>query len=128
MQPHFLALHGLSKLLQTIHLVAQRLNPQLRLTGVVFCMYESGTRLASEVSSDVDQFFQDSRGQQVPWSDARTFQTRVRRNIRLAEAPSFGRSIFNYAPACHGAEDYRKLSVELMAYQPESGHGLAAAG
>src|SRR5205085_4901294 len=57
LQPHFLALHGLSKLLQTIELVARRLNERLRLTGVVFCMYESGTRLAAEVARDVDDFF-----------------------------------------------------------------------
>ncbi|HUS40731.1 MAG: ParA family protein [Pirellulales bacterium] len=118
MQPHFLALHGLSKLLQTIHIVAGRLNDQLSLTGVVFCMYESGTRLAAEVSSDVGKFFEESRGQNVPWSNACAFQTKIRRNIRLAEAPSFGRSIFDYAPASHGAEDYRKLATELLAYQP----------
>ena len=113
MQPHFLALHGLSKLLQTIHLIAQRLNPTLALLGVVFCMYESGTRLAAEVSGDVEQFFNQSQGQQVPWSDARVFQARIRRNVRLAEAPSFGRSIFNYAPECNGATDYRNLAGEL---------------
>src|SRR5437667_1837943 len=56
MQPHFLALHGLSKLLQTIDLVAKRLNDRLRLTGVVLCMYESGTRLAAEVARDVEKF------------------------------------------------------------------------
>ena len=55
LQPHFLALHGLSKLLQTIDLVARRLNPKLRLSGVVYCMYESGTRLAAEVTNDVDE-------------------------------------------------------------------------
>jgi chromosome partitioning protein len=113
MQPHFLALHGLSKLLQTIHMIAKRLNPSLALAGVVFCMYESGTRLAAEVSGDVEQFFEQSRGQQVPWSDARVFQSRIRRNVRLAEAPSFGRSIFNYAPECNGAVDYRSLVSEL---------------
>jgi len=126
MQPHFLALHGLSKLLQTIQLVSQRLNDQLSLTGVVFCMYESGTRLAAEVSSDVEKFFVESRGQAVPWSGACAFQTKVRRNIRLAEAPSFGRSIFDYAPVSHGAEDYRQLVTELLAYQPARGQSAAA--
>ncbi|MEX0585624.1 MAG: ParA family protein, partial [Pirellulales bacterium] len=48
------------------------------------------------------------------WSDARTFQTRIRRNIRLAEAPSFGQSIFDYAPDSNGAEDYRQLAAEVI--------------
>ncbi|MCE9544228.1 MAG: AAA family ATPase [Planctomycetia bacterium] len=115
LQPHFLALHGLSKLLSTIDLVARRLNERLRLSGVVLCMYESGTRLASEVSGDVEEFFTAGRGQQTPWSHARIFTTRIRRNIRLAEAPSFGQSIFDYAPDCHGAEDYRALAAEIAA-------------
>ena len=60
LQPHFLALHGLSKLLQTIDLVAKRLNDRLKLSGVVYCMYESGTRLAAEVADDVEQFFSET--------------------------------------------------------------------
>lgn len=115
MQPHFLALHGLSKLLQTIQLISQRLNPSLRLAGVVFCMYESGTRLAAEVSGDVESFFQQCGDQNVPWSAAQVFKSRIRRNVRLAEAPSFGRSIFNYSPECNGAVDYRGLANEVMA-------------
>ena len=114
LQPHFLALHGLSKLLQTIDLVARRLNPKLRLSGVVYCMYESGTRLAAEVTSDVDDFFTRARQPNTPWADAQTFQTRIRRNIRLAEAPSFGQSIFAYAPGSNGAEDYQQLARELL--------------
>src|SRR3954470_12644359 len=61
LQPHFLALHGLSKLLQTIEIVSKRLNPRLKLTGVVLCQYESATRLAAEVARDVDEFFQSQR-------------------------------------------------------------------
>lgn len=114
LQPHFLALHGLSKLLQTIELVAKRLNPKLRLSGVVYCMYESGTRLAAEVTSDVDEFFARARQPNTPWAEAQTFQTRIRRNIRLAEAPSFGQSIFGYAPDSNGAEDYQHLAQELL--------------
>ena len=113
MQPHFLALHGLSKLLQTIDLVAKRLNDRLKLSGVVYCMYESGTRLAAEVVHDVDQFFQETRRSRTPWSQTRTFQTRIRRNVRLAEAPSFGKSIFHYAPDSNGAEDYGQLAREV---------------
>src|SRR5262249_57852098 len=72
MQPHFLALHGLSKLLETIDLVSKRLNERLKLSGVVYCMYESGTRLASEVVHDVDQFLESSRRPSTPWAQTRT--------------------------------------------------------
>ncbi|MCA9723919.1 MAG: ParA family protein [Kurthia sp.] len=113
LQPHFLALHGLSKLLGTIDVVARRLNPKLQLTGVVFCMYESATRLAAEIKGDVDEFFQAERDPNSPWGRARSFETVIRRNIRLAEAPSFGKSIFEYAPDCNGADDYRSLSDEV---------------
>ncbi|GIW97736.1 MAG: chromosome partitioning protein ParA [Pirellulaceae bacterium] len=114
LQPHFLALHGLSKLLKTIQVVAKRLNPRLRLSGIVLCMYESGTRLAAEVTRDVDEFLAQQTHQQGVWSGARFFQTRIRRNIRLAEAPSFGQSIFQYAPNSNGAEDYRALAGEVL--------------
>jgi len=93
LQPHFLALHGLSQLLQTIEVVSRRLNPRLHLAGVVLCQYESATRLAGEVSQNVIEYFEDQRDQQKPWSGAKVFQTRIRCNIRLAEAPSFGQSI-----------------------------------
>ncbi len=115
LQPHFLALHGLSKLLQTIDLVSKRLNDRLKLSGVVYCMYDSGTRLAAEVTSDVEQFLEATRQPRTPWEHARTFQTRIRRNIRLAEAPSFGQSIFHYAPDSRGAEDYEQLAREVAA-------------
>ena len=115
LQPHFLALHGLSKLLETIDLIAHGLNPRLRLSGVVLCMYDSGTRLAGEVTADVEKFFHAANSHETPWSGARVFQTRVRRNVRLAEAPSFGQSIFQYAATSHGAEDYKHLAEELLA-------------
>ena len=113
LQPHFLALHGLSKLLETINLVSVRLNPRLKISGVVLCMYDVNTRLAGEVSDNVDQFFRSARDKTTPWSGAQTFQTRIRRNVRLAEAPSFGQSIFQYSPDSHGAEDYRRLAEEV---------------
>jgi chromosome partitioning protein len=94
--------------------VAKRLNGRLRLNGVILCMYDSSTRLALEVSQDVDEFFRRAQTEQSPWADARIFQTRIRRNVRLAEAPSFGQSIFQYAPASNGAEDYRNLAGELL--------------
>jgi chromosome partitioning protein len=113
LQPHFLALHGLSKLLETIELVAEHVNPRLRLLGVALCMYEAGTRLASEIGRDVDAFFSQGERAHPAWASGRLFTTRIRRNIRLAEAPSFGQSIFDYAPASHGADDYAALAAEV---------------
>jgi chromosome partitioning protein len=117
LQPHFLALHGLSKLLETIELVAERVNPRLGLLGVVLCMYEAGTRLAAEVGRDVESFFTSGlpsgAARHPSWASARLFHTRIRRNIRLAEAPSFGQSIFDYAPDSHGAADYAALAAEI---------------
>jgi len=60
LQPHFLALHGLSKLLRTIELVGKRLNPELTLSNVIYCMFDTGTRLANEVVDDVEMFFEDA--------------------------------------------------------------------
>jgi chromosome partitioning protein len=114
LQPHFLALHGLSKLLKTIELVSRRMNAQLKLTGVMLCMYDSNTRLAAEVSTDIDEFFQASNGRREFYRDAKFFDTRIRRNIRLAEAPSFGQSIFDYAGHSNGATDYRSLAEEII--------------
>lgn len=113
LQPHFLALHGLSKLLETIELVSERVNPRLRLLGVVLCMFEAGTRLAVEIGRDVDNFFSDTEAAHPSWAGAKLFATRIRRNIRLAEAPSFGQSIFDYAAGSNGAEDYMALAAEV---------------
>ena len=113
LQPHFLALHGLSKLLETTGLVARRINPRLAVTGVVLCLFDAATKLAQEVLGDLVGFLEQSRGMTVPWSSARVFETKIRRNIKLAECPSFGRSIFQYAPGCPGAADYRSLAAEV---------------
>ncbi len=114
LQPHFFALHGLSKLLETTALVARRVNPRLKVTGVVVCLYDAGTKLAQEVVADLRAFLGKSRGQNVPWADAEVFATKIRRNIKLAECPSFGKSIFEYAPNCPGAADYAALAGEVL--------------
>ncbi len=82
--------------------------------GVVLCMYEPGTRLAAEVATDVREFFEQRAAQGESWAQARTFETRIRRNIRLAEAPSFGQSILQYSGHSHGADDYRELCREVL--------------
>ncbi|MCZ2340435.1 MAG: AAA family ATPase [Bacteroidales bacterium] len=114
LQPHFFALHGLSKLLETTALVARRINPRLKVTGVVVCLYDAGTKLAQEVVGDLRTFLERSRGANVPWRDARVFDTRIRRNIKLAECPSFGKPIFDYAPTSAGATDYAALANEVI--------------
>ncbi|MBM3982118.1 MAG: ParA family protein [Planctomycetes bacterium] len=114
LQPHFLALHGLSKLLETTALVARRINPKLVVSGVVVCLYDAATKLAQEVVSDLTTFLDKSRGANVPWARAQVFGTRIRRNIKLAECPSFGKSVFAYAPKSSGAADYAALALEVM--------------
>src|ERR1700737_1992968 len=84
LQPHFLALHGMGKLLETTALVAKRINPALKVTGIILCLYEASTRLAQEVIDDLQEYLDKSRGGSVPWSKARIFKTRIRRNIKLA--------------------------------------------
>lgn len=120
LQPHFLALHGLSKLLRTVEVVSRRLNAQLRLSGVMLCMYDSNTRLAAEVSTDIDEFFQATKSGPDFFRQAKFFETRIRRNIRLAEAPSFGQSIFQYAAESNGSADYRALAEEVIEQEENS--------
>jgi len=114
LQPHFLALHGLSKLLETTALVARRINPKLKVSGVVVCLYDAATKLAQEVVSDLTSFLDQGRKANVPWAAARVFDTRIRRNIKLAECPSFGKSVFGYAPKSSGAADYTALANEVL--------------
>jgi chromosome partitioning protein len=114
LQPHFLALHGLGKLLETTALVARRINAGLHVSGIVLCLYEANARLTQEVVEDLEVYLDRARNSSTPWSQARLFATPIRRNIKLAECPSFGKSIFDYAPGCHGAEDYAALAAEVL--------------
>ncbi|MFG0332581.1 MAG: ParA family protein [Maioricimonas sp. JB049] len=114
LQPHFFALQGLSKLFETTALVTRRLNRQLRVSGIVLCLYETGTRLAADVTDDLMRFL-DASDPQAPWAQARVFDSRIRRNIKLAEAPSFGQSIFDYDGQSAGAKDYGSLVNEVLA-------------
>jgi chromosome partitioning protein len=114
MQPHFLALQGVGKLLETIALVSRRMNPGLKVSGIVLTMFDSQTKLSNEVVGDLKNFIQDAAGKNLPWSNARIFASRIRRNIKLAESPSFGQTILQYDPASHGANDYRALAAEVL--------------
>ncbi len=104
-QCEYLALEGLSRLLQTINLVRQHLNPRLKVSGVVLTMYDGRTRLSQEVVQEVRKFFQSHE----------VFQTIVPRNVRLSEAPSFGETIFTYSPESAGAMAYAALAEEFLA-------------
>ncbi len=117
MQAHFLALQGLGKLLETVGMIRQGINPGLLVAGVVLCMHERQTILANEVINDLNAFLEQGRGTDQPWREAVVFQPPIRRNIKLAEAPSFGKSIFDYDPTCHGAEDYGRLAESVAAHR-----------
>jgi len=110
LQPHFLALQGFGKLLQTIDIVNRRINPSLKVKGILLCIFDSRASLPKEVKADIEQFLNNARGTNNAWSQAQILPTFIRRNIKLAEAPSYGKTIFEYEQNCHGAEDYRKVA------------------
>lgn len=110
LQPHFLALQGFGKLLQTVELVNKRINPTLKVKWILLCMFDSRASLPNEVRADIEQFLKNARTTNCAWADAQVLPCFIRRNIKLAEAPSYGKTIFEYEPACHGAEDYKKVA------------------
>ena len=119
LQPHFLALQGFGKLLQTVELVNKRINPDLKVLGILLCMFDTRASLPSEVRADIEQFLESARGTNCAWAQARILPTFIRRNIKLAEAPSYGQTIFEYEPNCHGAEDYKKVAESIHTqFQP----------
>jgi len=115
MQTHFLALQGVSRLFETVQMLVGGLNPGLEVTGIVLCMHEKNTKLAREVVEDLEKFFDSSRDSNAPWRNCIIFDPPIRRNVKLAEAPSFGKTIFDYEPDCAGAKDYAKLAQSVMA-------------
>ena len=115
MQAHFLALQGVGKLLETVGMVARGVNPSLRVSGVVLCMHEENTRHSREVVADIESFFRDGASTDVPWRGARVYRPAVRRNVKLAESPSFGQTVFEYAKGSAGATDYEQLAGAMIA-------------
>jgi chromosome partitioning protein len=103
-QCEYLALEGLSHLLNTIQIVKNKLNPELYIAGVVLTMFDPRTRLAGEIVREVRNHFPKE-----------AFQTIINRNVRLSEAPSFGQAILDYDPSSPGALSYRTLAEEVMA-------------
>lgn len=103
MEAEYLALRGISQLMQTVDKVAAALNPDLKVSGVLFGRFDGRITLARQVREEVEKFF-----------PGKVFDTVVRRNVRLAEAPSMGVTILDYDPRCTGAEDYRAVAGEFL--------------
>jgi chromosome partitioning protein len=103
-QCEYLALEGLSQLLNTVNIVKNKLNPDLYIAGVVLTMFDPRTRLAGDIVREVRSHFPQE-----------VFQTIINRNVRLSEAPSFGQSILDYDPTSPGGLAYRALAEEVMA-------------
>jgi chromosome partitioning protein len=110
LQPHFLALQGLGKLLQTVDIINKRINPTLKVKWILMCMFDSRASLPSEVRADIEQFLEKARETECAWAQAQILPTYIRKNIKLAEAPGYGKTIFEYEQNCHGAEDYTKVA------------------
>jgi len=102
-QCEYYALEGLSRLLQTVDLVKERLNPNLEIEGVLLTMADFRTRLTFQVMEEIKRFFQD-----------KVYQTVIPRNVRLSEAPSFGKPIYFYEPLSTGAKAYFNLACEIL--------------
>jgi len=115
LQPHFLALQGFGKLLQTVELVNKRINPDLRVTGILLCMFDARASLPNEVKNDIERFLENARGSGSAWSQAQILPTAIRRNIKLAEAPSYGKTIYEYEMNCNGAHDYWQVARHIAA-------------
>jgi chromosome partitioning protein len=108
-QCEYYALEGLTQLLNAVRLVQQNLNPDLRLEGVLLTMYDARLNLSQQVADEARSFFGN-----------RVLQTVIPRNVRLSEAPSFGKPVLVYDPHCAGAESYRTLAREVVQHAEES--------
>ncbi|MFV1959255.1 MAG: ParA family protein [Planctomycetota bacterium] len=104
LQTEYFALRGLGQLSRIVSMVRSGIHPELRIAGIIPTLVSPVTNLAREVLEEVRLHFGE-----------RVFETRIRQNVRLAEAPGHGKHIFDYAPHCAGAEDYRALAEEVLA-------------
>jgi chromosome partitioning protein len=103
LQPHYLAIKGLTKIIEVKDKVKKRLNKNLEITGVFVTQFDKRKILHRDVLDTINTYFQD-----------KVFNTRIRDNIALAEAPSAGTDIFRYNPNCFGADDYMDLCKEII--------------
>ncbi|MDR8391622.1 AAA family ATPase [Aliifodinibius sp. S!AR15-10] len=102
LQSEYLALHGLSKLMDVIKVVQQRLNSEIEISGIICTLFDGRKNLNNEVVGHIKDYF-----------GPKVFDTIIRDNISLAEAPSHHKTIFEYAPESHGAKDYMSLAKEI---------------
>ncbi len=93
----------------------KRMNPKLKVSGIALTMYDGQAKLTGEVVNELASFISSAAGKPLPWSDAKIFKSRIRRNIKLAESPSFGQTILKYDSSSNGAADYRALASEIAA-------------
>jgi chromosome partitioning protein len=105
-QTEYFALEGMKKLLKTIDVVTKRLNHNLMITGILPTMYDARTNLSEAILQKIKDHFKD-----------KVYKTKIRKNVRLAEAPSFGIPIEKYAPNSFGTQDYYKLAEEVISYE-----------
>ncbi len=103
MQAEYFALEGISELMNTLERVREAFNPGLEIEGVLLTMYDDRTNLAQQVTENLKEFFKE-----------KLFQTTIPRNVRLAEAPSYGKPVLLYDPKSRGAESYMQLTNELL--------------
>ena len=103
MQAEYFALEGISELMHTLERVQESFNTALAVEGILLTMFDDRTNLAQQVSSNLREHFQE-----------KVFKTTIPRNIRLAEAPSYGRPVCLYDPRSRGSECYRELALELL--------------
>ena len=108
LQTEYLALQGLARLTETIETVRKRLNPDLVISGIIATRFDGRKVLNREVLAKIQEHF-----------GAKVFKTTIRENISLAEAPSFGKTIFEYRPGSHGAKDYDGLCREILRRNPK---------
>ncbi len=102
-QAEFYALEGLSQLVKTVQIVSRKLNPSLRILGILLTMFDGRTNLSLQVAEEVKTYF-----------GSKVFKTVIPRTVKLSEAPSFGEPILTYAPKSKGAEAYKKLCREVL--------------
>jgi chromosome partitioning protein len=108
LQCEFFALEGLSQLLQTVEQVRTTLNPNLSIHGIVLTMFDSRNNLSNQVVADVRQFM-----------GAKVYNTMIPRNVRISEAPSYGKPVLVYDLKCSGSEAYLKLATEVIQRERE---------
>lgn len=103
LEPEYLALAGIARLMQTIKAAKARINPGIKVTGVLITKYDRRKKLTGAVEAKLQELFPEA-----------VFATRIRNNIALAEAPTEGKDVFAYAPRSNGAKDYQALTNEIL--------------